>query len=270
MTLEECQKTLRRYEKIVKHSDKMEKKVLELYHKLEEKEKTLRERYEYEKSQLQIAKAKVEENLVVEIPPILNSKILFQSLDILSGDIYSIYKIDENKVLYFIADGQGHGVSPAITVFNLANIFKSTIKFFKKNLYFENYLNSYVLEPIKYSLIDYEQLSYTIIFLDLQKEKLFYSIGGMYPTLIKTDETLKIKANNLPLTKSTKKIEVDSVEIKNFKKIISYSDGIIEIFINEIRPKNLIEDPNLIDTISNYKAEDDVTIIYLEKRKTDG
>ena len=266
MTIKECEKKLERYEKIVHRSDKMEKKILDLYHQIEEKEKALRKRYEYEKQQMQIAKAKVEENLVVEIPSTLNSKIFFQSLDILSGDIYSIYKIDKNRVLYFIADGQGHGVSPAITVFNVANIFKSTIDFFKKKLSLEDYLNFYILEPIKLSLIEYEQLSYTIIFVNLEEEKLYYSIGGMYPTFIQTDEIIKIKANNFPLLKNTSEFNIDNINIKNFKKLISYSDGLIEMFVPEVRAKNLLKNPNLMDTISQYEAEDDITVIYLEKK----
>ena len=276
MTLQECEKELKRYEKIVKQSDKQEKKILELYNDLEEKEEALRKIYEYEREQQLVAKIKVEENLVVDVPDFLNATILFKPLDVLSGDIYSIYNLGGKKFLYFIADGQGHGVSPAITVFNVANIFKSTINFFKQNIYMDididkyllhEYLNKYILNPVKLSLIDGEQLSYTIIYLDLEMENISYAIGGMYPTYLEvSNEIVKIKANNLPLTKNTKSFEVDTMKIKDFQKILSYSDGILEIFIEEIMPKNLIKKPELIDTITNYEAEDDITVLYFEKK----
>ena len=277
MTLQECERKLKRYEKILKQSDKQEKKILELYHQLEEKKEALKKIYEYEQKQQEIAKTKIEENLVVDVPNFLNSKIIFQSKDILSGDIYSIYSLGSKKILYFIADGQGHGVSPAITVFNIANIIKSTINFFKQNLYedinidkflLHEYLNKFILKPVKLSLIDGEQLSYTIIYLDLDTASVSYSIGGMYPTYIQTkDEIIKIKANNIPLTKFTKDLKVDTISIPHFKKILSYSDGILEVFIEEIMPKNLIQNPHLIETIKNYDFDDDVTLIYLEKEE---
>ena len=46
MTLQECERKLKRYEKILKQSDKQEKKILELYHQLEEKKEALKKIYE--------------------------------------------------------------------------------------------------------------------------------------------------------------------------------------------------------------------------------
>jgi len=263
------QKQSKRFDKIIKQSDKQQKKLLNLNEELSEQESKIRELYEYDFSQQMIAKNKVEMNIVNELVDDNDFlvDIIFLASDILSGDFYSIYK-DNDKIIYYVIDGQGHGISPALTVFSVSSIFIDSIK--ASNSLQE--LLDCMINYIKMSLLDEEQLSFTFIEIDLKTNILSYAIGGMYPTYVKLDEDelLKIKANNLPIMNFSDKVEVKSIDITGFKSIISYSDGIVENEISKkYHPKNLIKTPSLLDDLrvldAKYK-EDDITIVLINKK----
>ena len=261
-------KQSKRFDRILKQSDKQQNQLLNLNEMLEQKEREIRELYEYDYSQQMIAKNKVESTIVNELDG--NSKFInktiFLASDILSGDFYSIYQKD-NKIIYYVIDGQGHGISPALTVFSVASIFRDYVKVANS---LEELLN-YMLNYIKLVLLDAEQLSFTFIEIDFDKDLLTYAIGGMYPTYIKTDEIIKIKANNLPILNFTKEIKLDSIDISNFKSILSYTDGIIENeIVQEFHPKKIIEDISLIDELKEIEdkyKDDDISLVYIEKIK---
>jgi serine phosphatase RsbU (regulator of sigma subunit) len=262
------QKQKRRFEKILKLADKQQNKLLQLNEELRKKEKEIRELYEYDYTQQQIAKSKVNSTIINELEGDENFivKTVFLASDILSGDFYSIFKID-NRIVYFVIDGQGHGISPAFTVFSVASIFRDYVKVAKSL----NELLKYLISYVRSVLLDSEQLSFTFIELDFKKEILNYAIGGMYPTYLKfnNDDIIKIKANNLPILNFTFEIEVNSLNISGFKSILSYTDGIIEHDISlKFHPKKLIKNPSLIDELKNLKGkqEDDITVVYIEKK----
>ena len=261
------QKQSRRFEKILKLADKQQSKLLELNEELRKKEKEIRELYEYDYTQQQIAKNKVNSTIINELENDEDFlvKTVFLASDILSGDFYSIFKVDR-RIVYFVIDGQGHGISPAFTVFSVASIFRDYVKVAKSLDELLKYLISYV----RAVLLESEQLSFTFIELDFKKNILNYAIGGMYPTYLRLDkEIIKIKANNLPILNFTSEIEVDTLDISGFKAILSYTDGIVEHDISlKFHPKKLIENPALIDELKNFdeKKEDDITVVYIEKR----
>ena len=261
------EKQSRRFGKILKLSDKQQNQLLHLNEMLEEKERKIRELYEYDHSQQMIAKNKVESTIVNELEgnsEFINKNIFLAS-DILSGDFYSIYK-KGNKIIYYVIDGQGHGISPALTVFSVASIFRDYIKVANSL----NDLLDYMLNYIKLVLLDGEQLSFTFVELDFDKNILNYAIGGMYPTYLKTNEITKIRANNLPILNFTKEIKVNSIDISDFKAILSYTDGIIENeIVQKFHPKKLIENISLIDELKEIEdkyKDDDITLVYIEKK----
>ena len=257
----------KRIDKIVKISDKQQKELMNLNEIIRHKEEKLRKIYDYEQLQQIIAKKKTSATIVNELENSdeFECKVVFIPQDILSGDYYSIYYRD-NKIFYYILDGQGHGVSPALTVFAVAAMFREKIHL--RSL--EKILPS-VFEFTKQTLLENEQLSYTFIEIDLDNNKLFYAIGGMYPTyLINNNELVKRKANNFPFTIRTENIEVTSIDLDKFEKIFSYSDGLIEYNLMEkFNPKKLIYDISKLDEIyylPDEEKDDDITAIYIAKK----
>ena len=257
----------KRFDKILKQSDKQQNLLLHLNEELAQKEKKIRELYEYDYSQQMIARYKVESGLINELQndsKFLN-KTIFLPSDILSGDFYSIFRL-KDKIIYYVIDGQGHGISPALTVFAVSSVFRDYIK--TANSLEE--LLEYILHHIKAVLLDGEQLSYTFIELDFSKNELNYAIGGMYPTYIKDKNGItKIKANNLPILNFSESIDVSTYEFEDFDSILSYTDGIVENeIVQKFHPKKLIQNPDLIEELRNIEdkyKDDDVTLVYIKK-----
>lgn len=250
------QKTLNATAKIL--IDKI--KLLELSNQIEEMRL-------YDIEQQNIAKEKLEAGIINDIDE-KECKILSIPSDILSGDFYSIYKREDGSTFIYLIDGQGHGISPALTVFAVSSIINQIV-------YGVGSLTELIerLYPtVKTFLGEIEQLSYTMIMISSNRKSLSYSSGGMYPFLIKTgSEIIKIKANNTPFMNFSHNPVVNDIEINGWESLLVYSDGMVEeesVDLSEFKPELLIEDPSLInnvkENIGSQKLEDDLTLLYLE------
>ncbi|WP_455756954.1 PAS domain S-box protein [Sulfurimonas sp.] len=232
-------------------------KLLELSNRLEEINK-------YNATQEHLAREKLEAGIVNEI----DCSVLHHASDILSGDFYSTYKMKDGSTFIYLIDGQGHGISPALTVFAISSMLNKfiydvkTIKELIEKLYPE----------AKTFLAEVEQLSYTMIMISSDKKSIEFSSGGMYPILIKKgDEIIRLKANNTPFMNFSDMPVCDKIELDSWDALMIYSDGIIEEKNKELldyMPNELIKNPSAIkesfQTISSYDFEDDVTILCLE------
>ena len=223
--------------------------------------------HEYDVSQQNIAREKLEAGIVNELEA-KNCKVIYHPSDILCGDFYSIFKRDDGSIFIYILDGQGHGVSPALTVFAASATIKELVKVnssLKK-------ICKKLFPTIKTFLGELEQLSYTMIMINPKGNKLSYASGGMYPfKLKKKRKTFRIKSNNLPFMEFSDTPEVSKIDISGWKSIMIYSDGLVEHAKKDedhFVPKRLIDDPLLIDytlkSLNNYEFSDDVTLIHLE------
>ncbi len=81
----------------------------------------------YDISQQNIAREKLESGIVNELDK-NNYKVIYYPSDILCGDFYSLFQLDNGSIFLYILDGQGHGVSPALTVFAASATIKELIK----------------------------------------------------------------------------------------------------------------------------------------------
>ena len=222
---------------------------------------------EYDNFQQNIAREKLEAGIINELESDI-CKIIYHPSDILSGDFYSIFKRDDGSIFIYLLDGQGHGVSPALTVFAVSATIKQLIKE-KGGL---DRLCKKLFPTIKTFLGELEQLSYTMIMISPNSKSLSYVSGGMYPFKIKnSEEILRVKANNLPFMEFSEKPEVTSIDISEWKSILLYSDGLVEHKYKDEKHfihRNLIDNPALIEytekSLQNYEFNDDLTLIHLE------
>lgn len=237
--------------------------ILELRNKVEELHK-------YNVEQEKIALYKIQSGIVNNLNKDVCT-VLYIPSDILSGDFYSIYKLENGAIFIYILDGQGHGASPALTVFAISSVLNQMV-------YDINSIEELIkkLAPsIKMFLGDIEQLSYAMIMISPDAKNISYSSGGMYPILIKSDnKILKLKANNNPLMNFSPRPVVSNIEIDSWESLLLYSDGLLEHEIgalNKYKPDMLIKEPSMIAPaiaeISSHKLEDDVTMIYLKNTK---
>lgn len=231
---------------------------------LNQKNETLRE---HDMQQQHIAREKLESGIVNELDSQI-CKVIYHPSGIISGDFYSIYKREDGSIFIYLLDGQGHGVSPAMTVFAAS----ATIKQLHNEEGCLKELGKKFFPTIRTFLGELEQLSYIMIMICPEGKKMTYASGGMYPFKIKiNDEILRIKANNLPFMEFSEIPEVDAIDITDWKSILLYSDGLVEHENKDEKhflPRELINDPKLIDhalnSLHNYEFSDDLTLIHLQ------
>lgn len=231
---------------------------------LNQKNEMLRE---YDMQQQHIAREKLEAGIVNELDS-QSCKVIYHPSGIISGDFYSIYKRDDGSIFIYLLDGQGHGVSPAMTVFAAS----ATIKQLRNEKGCLKELSTKFFPTIRTFLGEFEQLSYIMIMICPEGKRLTYASGGMYPFKVKiNDDILRIKANNLPFMEFSEIPEVSTLDITDWKSMLLYSDGLVEHENKDkehFLPRELISNPSLIDQASNslhnYEFSDDVTLIHLQ------
>lgn len=154
-------------------------------------------------------------------------------LDILSGDSYSIRNVGDGKVLLFVADAMGKGLSAFVTTILAAsfmNYFIDEIKGKGKYSFdFKLLLHSFT-QFIRKELVSDEVLCASFLYLDLEMEAMDVAMFSMLPILIHTtaNTIIKIESNNMPIMKYVKEIKIDRHDISKSKKILIYSDGLME------------------------------------------
>ncbi len=234
--------------------------VLELSSKIEEMNA-------YNMQQEHLAKDKLEAGIVNDMDE-SECSVLHIASDILSGDFYSIYKMKGGSIFLYLVDGQGHGVSPALTVFAISSMLNQFVYSMQS---IEELIEK--LYPLaKTFLGEIEQLSYIMLMIDPEKKSFTYASGGMYPFLIKNgDEIIKIRANNTPFMNFSPTPICTTIKIDKWDSIMLYSDGILEHEndnLKEYMPEAIIKNPSMIKDvmkkISEHEFEDDVTMIYLK------
>lgn len=229
--------------------------------------KRLDEINRYKTEQELLAKSKLEGGIVNDLSS-NEYNILYKPSDIVSGDFYSIYKMNNGSTFIYLIDGQGHGISPALTVFAISSMLNKII-YDVDNL---DTLLETLYPNIKNFLAEDEQISFTLMMISPDKKRLTYSSGGMYPFLIKRgDDILKIKSNNTPFMNFSQEPIFSTIDIENWNDILVYSDGIMEhqnSELKEITPQNMIENrtklKKKLKKISDHEFEDDVTIIHVK------
>jgi CheY-like chemotaxis protein len=204
----------------------------------------------------------------------------YQPLDTMSGDAYSIRKIDSMQTFYLLVDGMGKGLSASLSAMIMTSFVNHTIDIMiQKNQFNFKLLVEETVQYIKPILLDEESLSIDYILLDDNSSTLYYSKFSMPTLLMQTtnDNLIKLKSNNPPLSKWLDTIEIDSYNISNMHKILLYSDGIVENeTINEEIPYAAFIEKDFLHSFTKegFKErfskkistqEDDITFIFINK-----
>ncbi len=153
----------------------------------------------------------------------------FEPASEIGGDTIGFYRIDEERVRFYIADATGHGIQAAL----LTMLIRSEISEF---IFKEKKVNE-VLEKFNESYYNkYYQLNYfcsiAIVEIDIRKGKLTYSSGGHPAQFMANGKnwiTLFVPGKLLGLQKKSiyNLIEVD---LKSDFALFLFSDGLFEEF----------------------------------------
>lgn len=213
-----------------------------------------------------------------EILKEINCEIYYEPLEILSGDIYGVLKIDDSSSFFYIVDSMGKGLGASVTATLSASFINREFSLQKDRGEFD--LDSLVFsynEYIKQYLLAYESVSYNFIYLNCKERVLKHSSFGMYPIFIKdlaSKDVSILKSNHPPLSKYIDNYKIEEIEIPNQYALLSYSDGIIEHeeyslddFKTSMRERDRLIDikADFTNSLNNRKNafEDDITVIYI-------
>ncbi|SFV55359.1 Putative zinc protease [hydrothermal vent metagenome] len=156
---------------------------------------------------------------------------LYRPLDVLSGDAYSVRRINENQTFYLLVDAMGKGVSASFTTVIITTFINHIIdKMIESDSFSLDILIRESMEFIQPVLLDDEVLAIDYICFDTYSEILEYAKFAMPPFLLhdKQDEIIKIKSNNPSLCKWQTEYKLDRYNISNIEKFLFYSDGVVE------------------------------------------
>lgn len=204
--------------------------------------------------------------------------VTYEPMEILSGDSYSIRDLGDGKVLMYIIDGMGKGLSASVTT-TLSIAFTNHLLDRVIDGDIEMDLKDIIMRYVKFigkELLEEEIVSNTYVLFDFKAQTMEVAIFSLPPVLIETEsgEIRSIKSNNMPVTKYTFSVKSEIVPIGDAKKILIYSDGLNESFTKDDNVYGEFLDADFKDTLymKNFlnrfrekveQNDDDLTMFYL-------
>ncbi|PHS56735.1 MAG: response regulator receiver protein [Sulfurimonas sp.] len=204
---------------------------------------------------------------------------LYKPLDVLSGDSYSVRKINNETTFYLIVDGMGKGISASMSSMLMTSFINHILDKMLQACNFNLHkLIEASLDYIKPILLDEESLSVDFITMDCIKQDMKYAKFAMPSFLVQSNnKVIKIKSNNIPISKYIQDFNISSYDTSHTSKFLFYSDGVLENSIKGSKKlyAEFIEEDfftsftkedmknKLFNTIN--KQEDDITFIFLNK-----
>jgi CheY-like chemotaxis protein/anti-sigma regulatory factor (Ser/Thr protein kinase) len=204
--------------------------------------------------------------------------INYNGLDIISGDSYSVRHISESKVLCFVLDAMGKGVSASVTsvaatsyinhlidmssAIDLKEIVGSFLDFITGILFYEEILCASFL------LFDFETLTLNYACFSMPKLWINYLDGTV----------ASVCSNNMPIMKDSKSFSLDCLSIENLHKLMASSDGLTEAVKGDTVYEQFVCDDFKANALLSgfmkqlkergFEVKDDITVFYLRRFTT--
>jgi len=210
---------------------------------------------------------------------LLRVDISYQPYDVLSGDTYSLRKTKDGRLVGFVADAMGKGISAAISgmaITRFLNYFFDELEE-EGTFCFDKWITK-LLRFLKRNLQDEEMLCIALVEFDMEHALFRYASCGMPAFLICTqnDALMSIKSNNPPVFGWTETLATTTLPSEGMKKMLCYSDGLSESYTHDEKPYGLILADDFIQAISSKdfrdtvkerigRGDDDLTYLYIEK-----
>lgn len=210
----------------------------------------------------------------------LEMEYLYRPCEMLSGDMFDIFKIDENHIGFYVSDVVGHGVT--------ASIMTMFVKQTMASIASEHTSPSEAMSNLHKNFLDLnlDVESYFTIFygiVNVEKQTLRFVNGGhnSVPFHIRREAVDHLEGAGYPITSLFDNIEyTDSeVELETGDELILYTDGITEAknrngeeygferlseIVEQRHEKPIQAIKKSVDDFIYYELEDDFTILRLK------
>ncbi len=210
---------------------------------------------------------------------LLRVDISYKPHSTLSGDTYSLRKTNDGRLVGFIADAMGKGLSAAMSAMattRFLNYFFDELEE-EEGFVFDVWIKK-TLKFLQKNLFDEEIMSIVLIEYDIQESIIKYASCGM-PTffiLSEKNEFQAIRSNNPPLSIFTENVRTMSLPSVPIAKMLCYSDGLSESSTSDGKLYASYLKEDFIDSICVKdfrdkvsarigKGDDDLTYVYIQK-----
>lgn len=210
---------------------------------------------------------------------LLRVDISYKPHSTLSGDTYSLRKTNDGRLVGFIADAMGKGLSAAMSAMAITrflNYFFDELED-EKGFDFETWIAK-ALKFLQKNLFDEEIMSILLIEYHIHDSRIHYASCGMPAFFIVSEsgDVQTIKSNNPPLSMYTENVKTDALPAVSIAKMLCYTDGLSESLVNHQELYNRYVKSDFLDSICVKdfrdivasrigKGDDDVTYIYIQK-----
>lgn len=174
----------------------------------------------------------------------------------LSGDFLDYFSLDDQRVLFYIADVSGHGASSAFVTVLLKNLSTRLIRNFKRGSSDEISCPKRFLLRVNKELLEAglgKHLTMFVGILDIETRELCYSVGAHFPMPILLDDghASYLEGSGMPIGLfENPELTVFNQTLPRGFKLFLFSDGILEV----IHANNLSEKESLLlDFVSKGK-----------------
>jgi len=192
---------------------------------------------------------------------------LYQPLDTLSGDAYTVRIVDEHRTFYLLVDGMGKGLSASLTAMSVTIFINHIIdKMIEHESFSLDIIIKESMDYMKPLLLDEEVLSIDYILFDSYFAQLEYAKFSMPPFLLEDDKKniIKIKSNNPPMNKWNDSYQIDRCSVQNINKFLFYSDGMVENSTED----GFVYNKYIEDDFLNAYTREDIKQSFLSKIAT--
>lgn len=210
---------------------------------------------------------------------LLRVDISYKPHSTLSGDTYSLRKTNDGRLVGFIADAMGKGLSAAMSAMAITRFLNYLFEELEEEegFVFDVWIKK-ALKFLQKNLFDEEIMSIVLIEYDIHESSIKYASCGM-PTffiLSEKNEFQAIRSNNPPLSIFTEEVRIVTLPSVPIAKMLCYSDGLSESHTadGKLYASYLKEDfidsicvKDFRDKVSARigKGDDDLTYVYIQK-----
>jgi two-component system, HptB-dependent secretion and biofilm response regulator len=161
-------------------------------------------------------------------------KVAHSPHDIMCGDGYSVRRIFDGRLLVFIVDAMGSGMSASLTAMLTTSFFNYQVEYLHlwKNFTLRIFLARFQ-EYLSSILLPEEVLSCGFFLMDLEREEIEAALCALPPLLLRgVDGTLsRVRGENPPIGSYPKEIRISTLSLSGVSDLLFMTDGISDALL---------------------------------------